>query len=279
MNRRLQLILQSLRRRTSGGGFGAWLLNCLGPSCGFLAMRRISRSEVVGEFRELKLKGVTGVLFVDPEVPLRSLHQTITEQCYPWQWHYYQVPQTSVGPDDHIIDCGSAEGLFPLLTRSVAKEIVCFEPLPEFVRGLHKTFDSDATVKIVPSALGEFPGSAYLRRSGISSSITTDVTDTPVTMDTIDAYCERTGFPLSYLKADMEGYEMPLLRGASRTIARLKPKIAITTYHEPRHADEIEAFLRGLVPSYRFLRKGVESATGVPVMLHAWQPQGGPGAS
>jgi FkbM family methyltransferase len=195
---------------------------------------------------------------------------TIAEQCYAWQWHYYQVAQTRVAEDDFVIDCGSAEGLFPFLVRSVASGIACFEPLPEFIRGLHRTFDSDPKVRIVPSALGASPGSAYLRRSDIYSTITTDVTDTPVAMDTIDSYCERTSFPLSYLKADMEGYEMNLLRGARLTIARRKPKIAITTYHDPGHADEIEAFLRGLVPTYTFLRKGVESKTGAPVMLHAW---------
>jgi FkbM family methyltransferase len=226
---------------------------------------------LVGEFREIEIRGVRGVLYVDPAVPLSSLYQTITEQCYDWQWHYYQLPQTRVAPGEFVIDCGSAEGLFPFLARSVAREIVCFEPLPEFIRGLQRTFGSDPGVRIVPAALGEHPGSAYLRRSGISSAITPEVTDTPVTMDTIDAYCERTGFPLSYLKADMEGYEMQLLRGASRTIARLGPKVAITTYHNPGHADEIEAFLRDLVPSYRFLRKGVESKTGAPVMLHAWK--------
>jgi FkbM family methyltransferase len=275
VNRRLQLIIQSLRKGTTGGGLGDWLLNCLGPPCGVLARRRILRNELRDGFRELEIEGAGGVLYVDPAIPERSLHQTIAEQCYTWQWHYYQVPETRVGPDDRVVDCGSAEGLFPFLTHAVATEVVCFEPLPEFVRGLHRTFDSDPRVRIVPSALGESPGSAYLRRSGISSSITTEVTDTPVAMDTIDAYCERTGFSPSYLKADMEGYEMPLLKGASRTIARLGPKIAITTYHQPGHADEIEGFLKGLAPSYRFKRKGVESGTGAPVMLHAWQPCAG----
>ena len=270
MNRRLQLLGQSIRRGTTGGGFSDWLLNCLSPPCGVLARRLISRCEVVGCFREFEIRGFAGVLYVDPSISLRSFHQTLAEQGYAWQWHYYQVPQTRVTPADFVIDCGSAEGLFPFLTRSVASGIVCFEPLPEFVRGLKRTFGADTNVRIVSSALGERAGRAFLGRSDISSSITLETTDTPVEVDTIDAYCERTGFPVSYLKADMEGYEMRLLRGASRTIARLRPKIAVTTYHEPGHAEEIAEFLRSLVPTYRFRTKGIESKTGVPVMLHAW---------
>jgi hypothetical protein len=77
---------------------------------------------------------------------------------------------------------------------------------------------------------------------------------------------------LTYLKADLEGFELAMLRGAERTISRYRPKLAITTYHRADHASEIAAFLRRVEPRYRILTKGIDAVTGSPVMLHAWVP-------
>ena len=74
---------------------------------------------------------------------------------------------------------------------------------------------------------------------------------------------------VSYLKADVEGAEMSLLRGAAEIIRARKPKIAITTYHHRSDAVEIQAFLKGLRPDYRMRLKGITYA-GNSTLLHAW---------
>lgn len=270
MNRRIKILRNSMLRGRLGGSASDWLLNCFGPTCGVLARRLTCRSEVVGDFREIELRGVEGTLYVNKRVPSISIKQAIAEQSYAWQWHYYQVPETTVSERDVVFDCGCAEGIFPFLVKGRAAKIVCFEPLPEFLIGLKKTFSSCPSIHIVEAALGDNAGDAYLREAGIMSTISKTPNGIPVKITTIDRYCAETGIIMTYLKADVEGYEMPLLRGASGVIKKFKPKIAITTYHLKGHAEEIKGFLQNLVPSYHFATKGIEANFGEPVMLHAW---------
>ena len=58
----------------------------------------------------VQIKGHPGKLYFSKDIPVRSLYQTLVEQLYRWHWHYYQLPQTRVGADDIVFDCGSAEG-------------------------------------------------------------------------------------------------------------------------------------------------------------------------
>ncbi len=145
-----------------------------------------------------------------------------------------------------------------------------FEPLSDYFDGLLKTFEHVPNVSLINHALGDTCGTAYLNRAGIASSITSVPTDTTVTINTIDAFCEENGVIPTYIKADLEGFELHLLHGAKKTIQKHKPKIAITTYHVKTHAQEIKALSLDFNPSYTILVKGVECNYGAPVMLHAW---------
>jgi hypothetical protein len=90
-----------------------------------------------------------------------------------------------------------------------------------------------------------------------------------IRIDTIDNLFFRQGIEINYIKADLEGYEVEMLHGASKTIESFDPKIAITTYHKTDHADKIHRFLKGINPKYKFKLKGLH-ASGSYVMLHAW---------
>lgn len=65
----------------------------------------------------------------------------------------------------------------------------------------------------------------------------------------LDQYLE--GRPVTFIKADVEGMEMELLRGAQATIRRCKPKMALCIYHYPSDLYEVAEYVRGLVPEYK----------------------------
>lgn len=252
----------------------AWVMNCLranGRIEAFLAKRHIEsvRQMTDGQIA-LRLKGIEGQLNIPREFTVESLFPLLIEQMYQWHWHYYQIPQTRIEANDVVFDCGSAEGLFAFLNRRRAHRIFAFEPLPVFVESLHRTFHNDPSVEIVGSALARKPGTLYVCEAGTSSFLTTEPTGTSASIDSIDNFCANRSVRISYLKADVEGYEMELLDGAADSIRTYKPKIAITTYHKKEHAGEIIAFLRSLNPTYRFLLKGICRPHGNPIMLHAW---------
>ena len=270
MNRRIDQITWSVRKRRLGGPLAHWALNCLGPTSRILTRPLITRCEQISDFWEIEVKGNDGILFVDKNLSLERIRASFCEIYFPWNWHYYQFSGTRVTSDDVVFDCGCAEGIFPFLNRQAAKKIVCFEPLPEFMAGLHKTFEQEKRVEIIPDAVGDHCGSAYLMRDGTGSRITSNATDTIVNIQTIDNYCAEKQCGVTYIKADLEGYELEMLRGAAKTIRALRPKISITTYHKPEHPKEIEAFLKMLVPSYNIVTKGIARLHGGPMMLHAW---------
>jgi FkbM family methyltransferase len=194
---------------------------------------------------------------------------TLSEQTYADDWHFYEAPETAVEQGDVVADCGAAEGLFSLLVAERASRVYAIEPLPLWNECMRETFANSANVEILPHALAAETGRARLQGSGFTAHLSADG-EAEVSVETIDNLFFRRGIPLSYLKADLEGQDFAMLLGARETIRTFGPKIAITTYHRPHHAQAMIDYLKALNRQYRFRTTGIEATTGAPVMLHAW---------
>ena len=62
-------------------------------------------------------------------------------------------------------------------------------------------------------------------------------------MTTLDKLFLLKNVPVTYIKIDVEGFDVEVLRGAKELIKRFRPKIAVTTYHDYSHADMIKDLL------------------------------------
>lgn len=62
----------------------------------------------------VQIKGCSIPLYFPKAVGLDALYHVIPEICDKEDWHYYEVPETRVKPNDIVVDCGAAEGLFTL---------------------------------------------------------------------------------------------------------------------------------------------------------------------
>ena len=58
------------------------------------------------------------------------------------------------------------------------------------------------------------------------------------------------------IKMDIEGYEMPALKGATQIVKRYKPNLAICIYHLANDIYEIPLFLKEIIDEYRFVIRG-----------------------
>ena len=152
-NRRAQLLKLTWQGRSLGGSLPDWALNTLGPTCVFNAKRVIRKLEKRDGFYEVEFKNVPGKLYAPVAMSEFELHQIIAEQFYAWNWHQYQIPQTTIAPGDYVFDCGCCEGLFPFLNHQRAGKFICFEPLEPYRQGLAKTFVDTPNVIVVPEAL------------------------------------------------------------------------------------------------------------------------------
>jgi FkbM family methyltransferase len=61
-----------------------------------------------------------------------------------------------------------------------------------------------------------------------------------------------SGENITFIKMDIEGAELEALKGATETIKRCKPKLAVCIYHKAEDIIEIPMFLYDLVPEYKF---------------------------
>jgi FkbM family methyltransferase len=233
-------------------------------------MERDDESILVG------LRGLTRPLYWPAEQPLHSLYMVLSEALDARNWHYYEIPETRVAPDDIVADCGAAEGIFSLLVQRRAAHVYAIEPAPHWTDSLTRTFACAPNVTVLPVALGDAPRRACMSGGTLDSALSATQSEgaLEVAVETLDRLFVDRDRPLTYLKADLEGFELSMLAGAERTIARYHPKIAITTYHRADDADEITAFLHRVEPRYRVRTKGIDAITGEPVMLHAWVPSG-----
>lgn len=270
LRERTGIVKHAIARHTFGGSFSAFAKNLLRPPYTVLGRRKIRKVEQDGEFQLIYIEGYDQALTYPAGYNLLHIEMVLMEQLYPWQWHNYNYAGTMIEPGDVVMDCGCAEGIFPFLHARTVKQVVCIEPLPDFQKCLRRTFKNTPNVEIVPVAIGDKPGTAYIRAEIGNSMIVTTPTPHPVQIDTIDNICGRMNLAVSYLKADMEGFEVAALRGARETIRKHKPKIAMTTYHDPAHAEQMAAIVRECHPGYKIEFKGIVGEAGHPFMMHAW---------
>lgn len=248
----------------------------LGEVVDFLRRPRMKETErtvvlskkPAGEFLEVRLRGLEQPLFWPAHLDFMMLLTVLDEQYTGPRWHQYEVPETRVEADDVVVDCGAAEGLFSLEVATRCRRLFAFEPLPDFVKGLQKTFQPNTNTEIVAAALGDTSGVTRFMADGIASLCGPEGT-LEIRMVTMDDFFRGRDERVSYIKADVEGTEMALLRGAAGIIREHKPKIAMTTYHHRQDAVEMQDFLRSLRPDYRMRLKGI-TYEGNSTLLHAW---------
>jgi FkbM family methyltransferase len=277
MTRRLRVASHWLTGQRNGVSAADLARFLAGPTCEVTSRRYIDSVREEHDGMTVRLHGIDRALHWPAGQPLYPLYMVLTEALDIRNWHYYEIAETRVTPDDIVADCGAAEGVFALLVHARARHVYAIEPSELWRASLERTFADASNVTVLPVALGAEPGHAYLSGGALDSAVSAEKNEgaRAVTVETIDRLFADRDRELTYLKADLEGFEVEMLAGAERTIARYRPKIAITTYHRAEHARAIADFLRRVEPRYRVRTKGIDATTGAPVMLHAWVPAEG----
>jgi len=142
--------------------------------------------------------------------------------------------------------------------------------LPKFTKALAKTFKKQKNVKILPVAVGSKESKALMFDGSFGSVIDNRKEGVKIKITTMDNLFYKKNLPVTYIKADLEGWELEMLKGAKNTIKKYKPKLAITSYHNKGDHIKIKNYLKKICPSYNFKFKGLDRHTGNPMMIHAW---------
>lgn len=165
-----------------------------------------------------------------------------------------------VAEGDTVLDCGAFNGNSTIVLARRAGPtgfVYAFEPNPEMSPILKRNLvasDCD-NVEIVQAALMDRPDIVRFHQAGAASR-PMDFGGIEVPAFTIDQFVqERQLRRVDFLKFDIEGYELPALKGAEETIRRFRPKMAISVYHLHYDITEIPLYVKKICRWYRlFLR-------------------------
>lgn len=210
-----------------------------------------------------------GLHFYWPQEPDNNLWFAIEQELETNNPHYYTTPPIELDTDSVVLDIGSCEGLFAfrLLRQRLAQRVIAFEPFPRMRELLRRGAVENRVgdrLQIEPSAVGASIGKARFTTSAVSDGnslahSSQDAGSIEVHVTTLDAFCTTSGLrmkPSDLIKIDVEGADFSVLEGAMQTIREFRPQIAVTTYHEVGHAEQMLAYLKQLVPEYQFRVKG-----------------------
>ncbi len=194
----------------------------------------------------------------------------IEQYYFPEQ--YFSLPKFRClqNRDGIFVDCGAFVGdtveCMVKYSTGIFKRIYAFEPTGRAFKALQKrgAFLTDiwalSKEQIVYEQKGigakhgflTFRENTYdLSASSLSCDLNTG--ENCVEVITLDEYFSHQMAPnIVFIKADIEGSEWDMLHGASETIRRCKPLMAICLYHNIHDFYRIPTYLKELVPEYRF---------------------------
>lgn len=157
------------------------------------------------------------------------------------------------------VDIGADLGEFTIAMLASSRSVIAFEPRPAQARDLASMFDAvGAAVQVEAVALSDEPGVMTMRvvasepgRSTIEAgNALGDVSDG--TIRSIEVPVRRLDdlglTDIGLIKIDVEGHELAVLHGATKTLTQQRPVIVVEAEerHHPNSVAEITGLLQGL---------------------------------
>ncbi len=154
-----------------------------------------------------------------------------------------------------IYDIGAYVGDFALLCHNIWSDstIVCFEGLNDKVKDLNKRFEKIEKIQVIEGLVGEKEEQVNFHESETASSCLEEHENqnfkvTKKLVKPLPAYIEEHSLPHpDFLKVDTQGYEWPILKGASSLLPEVEVILAelnfIDIHKDVKLADEVITFL------------------------------------
>lgn len=172
------------------------------------------------------------------------------------QFHFAPEPQYLLAgfmpqAGDIAIDGGAYDGGTSAMFASLGAEVYAFEmDAKNYQKCQARAEAGHFTVENL--GLSDRPKEASYNSSGTGSSLKEEGSDI-AHCTSIDAYVEQKQLPrVDYIKLDVEGAELDTLHGAVQTIAKWKPRLAISAYHKDEDIYRLQAYIKSIRPDYEF---------------------------
>jgi len=170
----------------------------------------------------------------------------------------------TVKEGDVVIDAGAWIGDFSAYSAKKGAEVYAFEPTSATFALLEQTVELNKPCKIHPikKGLSDETRDASIElcetNSGAHSMIkhrNNIGKSEQISLTTIDTFVAENNIKkIDFIKADIEGAERDMLRGATNVLKTFAPKLAICTYHLPDDPMVLEDIILEANPKYKVIQ-------------------------
>jgi FkbM family methyltransferase len=204
------------------------------------------------------------VRLAGPPLPLAS---TIVFSQYAYR-DEAAVPSARPQRGDVALDVGGCWGETAVWMAhhvGAGGHVHCFEPSPQnqqlLVANLERNLALAPQITVHTAPLAGEPGRRVWMDDITAAGATTHEGDgapegratVPAVTDTVDALVARGELErVDFIKMDVEGAELEVLRGAAHTLRAQRPRLALAAYHRPDDLAVLPAFVASLGLRYRW---------------------------
>ena len=170
--------------------------------------------------------------------------------------------RTIAGRGRTFVDVGSHIGFYTMGLAPGFERVIAFEPSRFQYGWLRRNASLNAYDHVVceHAALGDTPGTGMLNVLSYEGGLNSLVPEVAGERTILDQYAvpvevldDRNLTDVDLLKIDVEGFEIPVLRGAARTIAASRPVILIEVWVDTSRRRDVQRLMSEMGYSLEFL--------------------------
>lgn len=185
---------------------------------------------------------------------------------------YFDKSIVSCGKDEVFVDCGGFTGdTTEEFIRQFGryKRIYVYEPSPDNIETCRKNLLKYKRITVRPCGVGEKTNRLAMESDGSSSTFMVEQKSPDSQGIQIVSLDDDIRETITFLKMDIEGFEIPALLGAKRHIRDDFPKLAICTYHIVSDLWEIPRLIDSIHPGYHFYLRHYDFPQNWETVLYA----------
>jgi FkbM family methyltransferase len=186
-----------------------------------------------------------------------KFRQTCSKKDYPVISNetQYFIKELKLSEDEVFIDCGAFIGdtIDNFLKYCPEyKQIVAFEPDSKNFEKLKKKYGTNPKTTLINAGIYKENGEISFSGHGNADSKIIEASDSNSTVNIQVMAIDNLNLEkVSFIKMDIEGAELEALKGAEKTIAKNKPKLAISIYHSNEDMLDIAEYIHNVFPEYK----------------------------
>ena len=157
-------------------------------------------------------------------------------------------------PNEIVIDCGVCDGATSAMFADFGCRVIGFEMDSENYK-IASEVAKNKNFVVENFGLGDENKSVTYRhaKDNIGGSKISINGTLKTQIITLDSYVQEHHLPsVDFIKMDVEGAELSILKGATNTITRFKPRLALSAYHKPEDIFTLYEFVKSIRPDYEF---------------------------